>query len=288
MYTNKKEYENRSNNNIPKIIHQIWFQGQNRIPEHLIDYQKSWIEKNKDYNYMFWDETSIKNLIDTLDVYWIKRTYNDLSLMIQKIDFAKYIILYYIGGIYIDMDMKCLKPLDTLLNLPVIKDKKVILSNLTYDFVQRIVFLLSGNFNIKNLVNNGVIMCEAKHEIMLNTMKYVYKNRNNFFKNKSNFLYIFYSTGPLVLSNALIDYTNENLYKSNEIEILHQSYFEGCDLGQIKENNCVIPEKAIGMHYYEGSWNSNNETIILKLYYFIKNNILLILLLIGIYYLNKK
>lgn len=274
---------------IPKIIHQIWFQGEDFIPEHLISYQKSWKEKNKDYQYMFWDENSIKDLIKQVNVNWITETYNNFPLMIQKIDFAKYIILYYIGGIYIDMDMKCLKSIDNLIELPNIKKKKVVVSNLTYDFIQRVIFLLSGNFNVKNLVNNGVIMCEPKHEIILNTMKYGYQNKDNFFKNKSNFLYIFYSTGPLALSNALIDYTSKNKYSSNEIEILDQSYFEGCDLGEVKNGKCKIPENAIGLHYYEASWNSDAENKIVKYYYFIKDNIILIiLLLIIIYYLYKK
>lgn len=274
---------------IPKIIHQIWFQGENFIPNHLVSYQNSWKEKNQDYQYMFWDENYINDLIKQVNVNWITETYNNFPLMIQKIDFAKYIILYYIGGIYVDMDMKCIKSLNNLIELPNIKTKKIVVSNLTYDFIQRVIFLLSGNFNVKNLVNNGVIMCEPKHEIILNTMKYGYQNKDNFFKNKSNFLYIFYSTGPLALSNALIDYTNQNKYSLSEIEILDQSYFEGCDLGEVKNGTCKIPENAIGVHYYEASWNSNAENNLVKYYYFIKDNIILIiLLLIVIYYLYKK
>lgn len=274
---------------IPKIIHQIWFQGEKFIPEHLVNYQKSWKEKNQDYQYMFWDRNYINDLIKQVNVNWITETYNNFPLMIQKIDFAKYIILYYIGGIYVDMDMKCIKSLNNLIELPNIKTKKIVVSNLTYDFIQRVIFLLSGNFNVKNLVNNGVIMCEPKHEIILNTMKYGYQNKDNFFKNKSNFLYIFYSTGPLALSNALIDYTNQNKYSLSEIEILDQSYFEGCDLGEVKNGTCKIPENAIGVHYYEASWNSNAENNLVKYYYFIKDNIILIiLLLIVIYYLYKK
>jgi mannosyltransferase OCH1-like enzyme len=274
---------------IPKIIHQIWFQGADFIPKHLVTYQNSWKEKNPDYQYMFWDMNSIKDLIKQANVVWITETYDNFPLMIQKIDFAKYIILYLVGGIYIDMDMKCLKPLNSLLELPNMNNKKVVVSNLTFDFIQRVIFLLTGNFNIRNIVNNGIIMCEAKHEIILNTIKYVYQNKDNFFKNKSNFLYIFYSTGPLALSNALIDYTNKNKNKLDEIEILDQDYFEGCDLGDIKNNNCKIPEKAIGIHYYEASWNSKYENHLVKYYYFIKDNFLIIiLLLIVLYYLYKK
>jgi len=273
---------------IPKIIHQIWFQGADFIPKHLVTYQNSWKEKNPDYQYMFWDMNSIKDLIKQANVVWITETYDNFPLMIQKIDFAKYIILYLVGGIYIDMDMKCLKPLNSLLELPNMNNKKVVVSNLTFDFIQRVIFLLTGNFNIRNIVNNGIIMCEAKHEIILNTIKHVYQNKDNFFKNKSNFLYIFYSTGPLALSNALIDYTNKNKNKLDEIEILDQDYFEGCDLGDIKNNNCKIPEKAIGIHYYEGSWSSKYENNLVKYYYFIKDNFLVIILLLIILYVTFK
>lgn len=267
---------------IPKIIHQIWFQGEQFIPQHLVTYQNSWKENNQNYQYMFWDENYINDLIREINVDWITETYNFFPLMIQKIDFAKYVILYYIGGIYIDMDMKCLKPIDSLMELPNIKIKKLVVSNLTFDFVQRVIFLITGNFNVKNLVNNGVIMCEPKHEIILDTMKYGYKNKDNFFKNISNFLYIFYSTGPLALSNALIDYTYKNKNSINEIELLDQDYFEACDLGEIKSDKCKIPENAIGIHYYEASWNSKYENNLVKYYYFIKDNILLIILLLYI------
>jgi mannosyltransferase OCH1-like enzyme len=265
---------------IPKIIHQIWFQGQKFIPEHLLSYQNSWKEKNPNYKYMFWDEKSIEDVIKKLNIDWVKRTYDFFPLMIQKIDFAKYIILYYAGGIYIDMDMKCLNALDSLLELQFLKDKKVILCNLTYDFIQRIGFLLTGTSNINNVVNNGVIICEPRHEIILNTMKYGYENKDNFFKNKINFLYIFYSTGPLALSTGLINYTNKNKNKLNEIELLDQVYFEACDIGEVKNNTCKIPENAIGIHYYEGSWVSENEKVFIKIYFFIKQNIILLLLLI--------
>lgn len=275
---------------IPKIIHQIWFQGKETIPLHLIEYQNSWKTLNPNYKYMFWDDNSINQFIQNINLDWIKETYNNFSLLIQKIDFAKYVILYFMGGIYIDMDMKCIKPLDTLLELPNIRDKKIILSSLTYDFAQRFVFLLSGHYDIHNLVNNGIIICEEKHDILFKTLTNCYKNKNNFFKNKSNFLYIFYSTGPLVLSNALIEYTsnqNENT-KTDEIEILDQSYFEGCDLGKIKNKKCTIPPNAIGIHYYEASWASNNERHVVNMYYFLKNNFILIMIFfVLVYYLYK-
>ena len=42
-------------------------------------------------------------------------SYKKLDLMIMKIDFMKYIILYHYGGIYADMDTVCLKDIDPLI-----------------------------------------------------------------------------------------------------------------------------------------------------------------------------
>jgi mannosyltransferase OCH1-like enzyme len=273
---------------IPRIIHQIWFQGKENIPMHLLDYHNSWKKYNPNYTIIIWDETSINLLLSHIETKtefptWITNTYRNFPLMIQKIDFAKYIILYFLGGIYIDMDVKCIKSLDSLLELHNFKDKHIILSSLTFDFLQRCIFFLSGNFTITNLINNGIIMSMPKHDILLKTMLYTHKNKDNHFKNINNFLYIFYSTGPLALSNAINSYNQTNDTKNN-VAILDESYFESCHVNNVKNNNCIIPNNAIGIHYYEMSWASNNEKRLVQLYNFIQNNIITILLLIFILY----
>lgn len=273
-----------TNTNIPKIIHQIWFQGFDAIPPNLLDYHNSWKENNPTYTFKLWDEKSINELMNNTKLKWINETYNSFDLMIQKIDFAKYVILYEYGGIYLDLDIKCLKPIDNLLSLPEMKTKKVILSKLTYDLLQRGIFFISGHANFAKLVNNGVIMAVAKHPLLLKTIEYVYNYKNNYFKHINNFLYIFNSTGPLVLTNSLVDFLLEtNL--DNDIGILDQSVFEACDIHSVK-NDCKIPNNAIGLHVYASSWTSDNEKKLINLYYFLKNNIFIILILILILFLR--
>ena len=48
---------------IPKIIHQIWWQGEKSIPEKYLSYIESWKTNHPDFKYMFWDEK--KELIFT-------------------------------------------------------------------------------------------------------------------------------------------------------------------------------------------------------------------------------
>jgi mannosyltransferase OCH1-like enzyme len=102
-------------NNIPKKIHQIWYQGEEHIPEKYRSYQASWKEHNPDWSYTLWDSTSMRQLI--------KNNYNDFlpyydgyPLDIQRIDACRYFILNTFGGFYLDMDMQCLKSIDDLSN----------------------------------------------------------------------------------------------------------------------------------------------------------------------------
>lgn len=271
---------------IEKIIHQIWFQGYSQIPTHLKEYSETWKELNKNYKYTFWDSDRIDELLKNINVKWISDTYNELPLMIQKIDFAKYIILYYIGGIYIDIDVKCLKSLDTIIEKH--HEATLIVSEIPKDNFQRFIFYITGT-RYQKIYNNGIIMCEKENSVLFNTIQLVHKYKNNSFKNYSKFLYIFYSTGPLVLTEAVYNQKDDNLKDNQKVVFLDQSYLEACDIGQLKYTGCEIPEHAIGIHYYESAWVSDNEKFLLKIYYNMceyKFYILLLIVFFYIYYTN--
>ena len=59
---------------IPKKIHQIWFQGKAEIPPHLLEYHDTWVKLNPKYEILIWDQTKIENLIEEQEG-WIKDTY---------------------------------------------------------------------------------------------------------------------------------------------------------------------------------------------------------------------
>jgi inositol phosphorylceramide mannosyltransferase catalytic subunit len=97
---------------IPKIIHIIWIGDQSKIPVRCLD---SWKQKNRDYKVKVWGNNDVQN------INW--KNYRQLHDMLIKKDFAgaadvmRYEILYEHGGIYVDADTYCLKPLeDWLLN----------------------------------------------------------------------------------------------------------------------------------------------------------------------------
>jgi hypothetical protein len=99
-------------------------------------------------------------------------------------------------------------------------------------------------------------------------------------------LYIFKTTGPVCLENAIIEYNKTN---KDDIKILDFTYFEGHEIGA---KDYCIPENAIAIHIYEGSWVPESTALIIKLYfYFVRNPymiLIIILLIIALITIMKK
>ena len=99
---------------IPKIIHQIWFQGKDKLPRRYNSYVKNIKKLHPQWEYKMWDHKSMKHLIKTEASEFLD-TYENFNYMIQKIDFFRYVVLYLQGGVYLDTDIYLFKPLDNFL-----------------------------------------------------------------------------------------------------------------------------------------------------------------------------
>lgn len=109
-YTIKNLNAKAISGNIPKRIFQIWVgpsSGMNKHKRHI----QSVKSMNPDCEYMFFEESDIETFFKTLypDYY---STYQSLPILIQKLDFFRYVAIYHYGGIYLDLDIVALKPLD--------------------------------------------------------------------------------------------------------------------------------------------------------------------------------
>lgn len=259
---------------IPKKIHQIWFQGESELPQKYKNYRNSWVDKNDEYTFMLWDSQSIHDLIHKSGICWVTELYNGYTTMIQKIDFAKYLILYVYGGIYIDMDIECYKSLNTL---HILDKHNLVLSKMPHDYLLNFLLVLqSPQLRLSDIViNNGIIFCSQGNQFMYNVMKECYKNRN--FKSYNNTLEIFYTTGPMCLTNVY-------LQNKDSVFILDNKYFENCNINEI--DNCELHPDSIGLHIYENSWITKNEKNLARLYKMI-NKIKILLLFLFVYLVFK-
>jgi len=251
-----------------KTIHQIWFQGKDKVPnKFLLNIEKT--KKNlKNWNYILWDNNSIKELLKTMNPKYL-RQYNNYKHLHQKVDYGRYCILYKLGGFYVDMDAY------------IIKDPSYIFKK----FPNYEVYVSKGNFNlIESLItngifitiNNGIILAKKKSDFMYNLInKCPTKTYFNFMK----MLEINFTTGPRKFSLIANN--------SKKIKILQNEYFEPC-----LQSICNINDNTITIHKHELSWINPNLGKILIIYIkyriYIQISIFLFLCIIVYSLLNKK
>ena len=95
---------------IPKIIHYIWLGGKPlpKIAEKCI---ASWKKYCPDYEIKRWDESNLD-----LDKYQFVKDALEAKKYAFASDVLRSDILYNNGGIYFDIDVELLKPIDDILN----------------------------------------------------------------------------------------------------------------------------------------------------------------------------
>lgn len=77
-------------------------------------WQDSWRNHNPNFTYIFWTDDDNRKLIQ--DFYpWFLSTYDALPKTIQRVDASRIFYLHRYGGVYSDLDVQCLKPIDPLL-----------------------------------------------------------------------------------------------------------------------------------------------------------------------------
>jgi hypothetical protein len=100
---------------IPHILHQIWYQGAAHVPPRYRAFRDGWRAAHPAWEHRLWDEAACRALLATHYPGFLA-TWEAYPLRIQRIDSIRYFILDHHGGVYLDMDMECLRPLDPLLD----------------------------------------------------------------------------------------------------------------------------------------------------------------------------
>ena len=95
---------------IPKILHYCWFGG-TELPELEASCVATWNDVMPDYEIRRWDESNF----DVNSCAFVHEAYEQKMFAFVS-DYARYVILRDNGGIFLDTDVKLLKPFDDLLS----------------------------------------------------------------------------------------------------------------------------------------------------------------------------
>jgi mannosyltransferase OCH1-like enzyme len=111
---------NNPNRIIPYTIYQTF--KTNLVPKSMYDSAKSYIDINTNYDYIFYDDDDILNLLQSFNCDDLSfshddllKAYNSMNIGAAKSDIFRYVILYRDGGCYFDIDTVCVNHLDTFI-----------------------------------------------------------------------------------------------------------------------------------------------------------------------------
>ncbi|KAI0796735.1 nucleotide-diphospho-sugar transferase [Abortiporus biennis] len=215
---------------IPRIIHQTW--KTETLPDRWVDVAQGCKDMNPDYEYMLWTDASSRDFIAE-NYPWFLNTFDGYTYPIQRADAIRYFILYHYGGVYIDLDIGCVRPLDPLLAYPVILPRTIPVG-----------------------VSNDLMFAEKGHPFMAQTIHNLVTFDHSWVLNYPT---VMFSTGPMFLSAQYGIYTASHPptkdVPGGEVRILPKSLY----------GKNAKPEEAphtFFSHYYGSSWHADDAAFI--------------------------
>lgn len=100
------------NTRITRIIHHSWkTANRDLMDDDMRSALDSFSNKNPDVVQIVWDDEDIQQFTDSFYPS-IKKVFRDLPKAVLRADLFRYMVLATFGGVYSDIDTRCLKPID--------------------------------------------------------------------------------------------------------------------------------------------------------------------------------
>ena len=221
---------------IPKIIHYIWLGGK-PLPKVAEKCIASWKKYCPDYEIKRWDESN-------LDIGKYKFAHDAYEQ--KKYAFASDVfrteILYNEGGIYLDIDVELIKPVDVLL-----KGNDCVMG-----------------FETSNMIAPGLILASIpKNNDLLNILN-IYKNLNFDVKN----------TNKITVCEIYTNYYKEKgLEKIDKTQKIQNTMFYASEYfspKSLSDGKIRKTKNSVAIHHYCASWVKKVDKFKTKINQFIK------------------
>ncbi|KDQ64610.1 glycosyltransferase family 32 protein [Jaapia argillacea MUCL 33604] len=223
-------YNATEHERVPRILHQTW--KSETLPARWKTISQACREMMPDYEYMLWTDASSREFI--AEHYpWFLDTFDNYIYPIQRADAIRYFVLYHYGGVYMDLDMGCLRRMDPLLAYPIILPKTIPVG-----------------------ISNDLMFAEKGHPFMAQTIHNLITFDHNWILNYPT---VMFSTGPMFLSAQYGLYTSSHPATSDqpggEIRVLPKSlYGKNAKPGEAPH--------AFFSHFYGSSWHAGDAGFI--------------------------
>jgi mannosyltransferase OCH1-like enzyme len=227
---------------IPHIIHQIWDERSRELPPFLAELGETWKKCHPSWQYEYWDYKRMENFITSQYPEW-NEMYHGLTYDAQRWDIIRYLILYKMGGLYVDFDYECFEAVDKYL------EEKSCCFGMEHEEHARL-------YNKKYpIISNAFIASIPKHPFIMHLLETVKKVKSSAIDKPT---YVLETTGPHMISETYRKYSQKhkvNILPAELIAPLSRNEVTGYIRGSIDTN--IIEkkiEKSIAIHYFLGTW----------------------------------
>ena len=220
-----------------------------QIPERYNIFIESWKKYNPQYKFIFWNNINIQENIWNNKIFLPYKKLLSKMRLIEKCDISRYMIMYLIGGIYIDLNTECYRNIDKL-----IENKKIILSKEPVEHTER--------WGGDSLVTNSFLASEPRNQFWLDFIEYIDKN---YWNHKDVIEFVMINTGPAILGRFSINYfgNDSDVFINNCLtqplinKQTHSELSHYCE--KKKSSNELFPFFAKKWEYTAG-WGQHQET----------------------------
>ncbi|MGB8699590.1 MAG: glycosyltransferase [Thermosynechococcaceae cyanobacterium] len=141
---------------IPKYIHQTW--KNDKIPYYV--YDKKWIQSWKKFHpnwcFKLWTDSDLYSLASICFPEYLHILQKGPGVI--RADFGRYLVMYYVGGVYVDLDYECFRDLT-----PLLKDQELVLTYVDDGHEISNAFLASKPFH--PLFKEVLIECSKRFDL---------------------------------------------------------------------------------------------------------------------------
>ncbi len=178
---------------------------------------------------MLWTDAASRDFIAE-NYPWFLDTFDRYPYNIQRADAIRYFVLYHYGGIYMDLDIGCNRPLDPLLVHPVVLPKTIPVG-----------------------LSNDLMFSAERHPFLEQTIHSLTAFDYNWILNYPT---VMFSTGPMFLSMQYGLYVSKHpTTADSEVRILPKAlYGKNAKPGEAPH--------SFFAHYYGSSWHADDAAFI--------------------------
>lgn len=204
------------------------------MPRRFRAWRDSWLKHHPGWEYRLWTDEDNRRFIH--DHYaWFLPIYDGYDEHIMRVDAVRYFILDHHGGVYVDLDFECLRPLDAHL-----KDKSLVLGCESPAHLAHIMGGKVAREPLDRLVCNALMASVARHPFWTHVHKRLHDERR-----RGDVLE---TTGPFFLTRAV-----RTFKEPDTLSIASHKLFYPIDKPELRGSEADISQ-ALAVHHWRGTW----------------------------------